>query len=582
MNITRKSQIGAMVIISAIVVTMLIAGFGVNRIRFGGPLHQRNQQISDFVADILPPPEYVIEPYLEASLLLQNPSELPQHAARLKTLETDFHARAKFWHDSDLEDDLKAKLTAESNASAEQFWSEINNDFLPAAERHDTAATQNAYARLTALYTTHRAQIDALTTTALQRQKEMQSSSTTTLIIIVAVLVVLGCGIVALVLGAVWALRNLALAPMAHTAQVMERMAAGDLEVGRTAHHRDDEIGAMTQAIEVFRQTATAQRDAAADQERVVEALSDGLRQLGAGNLLHRVHDPLPAEYETLRQNFNTTLSELAKTIEGVIQAANRVGGGASEIRTASEDLAHRNEHHASTLEEAVSAMDQVTSIIRDSAASAVQVQKSVTEAHYEAEAGGQVVARATQAMSAIERSAKEITQITNVIDGIAFQTNLLALNAGVEAARAGDSGKGFAVVANEVRALAQRSADAANGIKSLIDASTTHVSEGVTEVQHTGEALQGIITQVMEISMAVDGIARAAVDNAKDLARGNETFSSLDSSTQQNAAMVEESNAALRALSTETSALIDLVSRFDGKSGGGAQGGQSYFGMAA
>jgi methyl-accepting chemotaxis protein len=137
-------------------------------------------------------------------------------------------------------------------------------------------------------------------------------------------------------------------------------------------------------------------------------------------------------------------------------------------------------------------------------------------------------------------------------------------------------------VVANEVRALAQRSADAANGIKSLIDASTTHVSEGVNEVQHTGEALQGIIMQVMEISMAVDGIARAAVDNAKDLARVNETFSSLDSSTQQNAAMVEESNAALRALSTETAALIDLVSRFDGKAEGGSRQGSSYFGMAA
>jgi methyl-accepting chemotaxis protein len=317
-------------------------------------------------------------------------------------------------------------------------------------------------------------------------------------------------------------------------------------------------------------------------QSEVVEQIGAGLHALAKGNLTYRIDNPFPDHFEDLRNNFNQSAQDLSEMVGNVTQASRHIQAGSSEMRSASDDLARRTEQQASSVEQASSAMNRLVTAAHTTAQHASSVNDALTMAQRAAEEGQEVARRAMNTMEQVEKSAAEIRQIITLIDGIAFQTNLLALNAGVEAARAGDSGKGFAVVANEVRALAQRSADAANGIKSLIDASTTHVSEGVTEVQHTGEALQGIITQVMEISMAVDGIARAAVDNAKDLARVNETFSSLDSSTQQNAAMVEESNAALRALSTETSALIDLVSRFDGKSGGGAQGGQSYFGMAA
>jgi methyl-accepting chemotaxis protein len=190
-------------------------------------------------------------------------------------------------------------------------------------------------------------------------------------------------------------------------------------------------------------------------------------------------------------------------------------------------------------------------------------VQRAIAEAHREATEGGVVVSRATQAMAAIENSAQEISQIINVIDGIAFQTNLLALNAGVEAARAGDAGKGFAVVANEVRALAQRSAEAAKDIKVLITASGGQVANGVELVGETGKLLDKIVSSVGDVTTLVSSIADSASRQAVSLQEVNASVSEMDRMTQQNAAMVEQSTAAARSLAGEAEDLTRMVSRF-------------------
>jgi methyl-accepting chemotaxis protein len=207
--------------------------------------------------------------------------------------------------------------------------------------------------------------------------------------------------------------------------------------------------------------------------------------------------------------------------------------------------------------------MNQVTAIVRDTAQGAARVQQAIGDAHREATDGGATVRNAIGAMHEIEQGAREITQIINVIDGIAFQTNLLALNAGVEAARAGDAGKGFAVVANEVRALAQRSADAARDIKALITNSTEQVEGGVRLVNETGELLGKIVTSVGEISASVTEIARATESQSVSLEQVNAAIGEMDRMTQQNAAMVEESTAAARSLAEEASTLSEQVTQF-------------------
>jgi methyl-accepting chemotaxis protein len=222
-----------------------------------------------------------------------------------------------------------------------------------------------------------------------------------------------------------------------------------------------------------------------------------------------------------------------------------------------------RYEQQAASLEETAASISGVTTITRQSAENALTSKRAIDETHNRATEGGAVVRKAVDAMGAIEQSAGEITKIIDVIDGIAFQTNLLALNAGVEAARAGEAGKGFAVVANEVRALAQRSADAARDIKQLIDNSTRHVSEGVGLVGETGKLLGAIVQQIGEIAIQINEISQMTTAQAGNLDQLNSAVGSLDRMTQQNAAMVEQSTAATRSLSSEAEHLGELVAQF-------------------
>ena len=281
--------------------------------------------------------------------------------------------------------------------------------------------------------------------------------------------------------------------PYVNTVLRMEALAAGD--TASPIRHTDhtDCVGRMTKAMDTFRNNSTTLDSSKAEQTGIVEALSTGLKKLSQNQLDFQINEAFTGVYDELRNDFNAAVTSLATTIRSVRASAASVHNGATEIRSASDDLAHRNERQAANLEEAAAAMNQVTDNIKLTAERATVVQRTVANTHQEATEGGQVVARATTAMGAIESSAQEISQIISVIDSIAFQTNLLALNAGVEAARAGAAGKGFAVVANEVRALAQRSADAAKDIKTLITASTRQVEDGVTLVAETGTLLATI-----------------------------------------------------------------------------------------
>jgi methyl-accepting chemotaxis protein len=352
--------------------------------------------------------------------------------------------------------------------------------------------------------------------------------------------------------------------PYVNTVVRMEALAAGDTDSPIAYTDYRDCVGRMTTAMATFRSTAIALESGKSSQEKaIVEQLGGALKRLSRNDLHCELRAPFPGAYEELRQDFNAAVSSLSTTIRSVRTAAASVRVGASEIRSASDDLAARNERQAASLEETASSMNDVTTNVKQTAEKATDVQHSISNAHREATEGGEVVRRAVVAMAAIEKSAQEIGQIINVIDGIAFQTNLLALNAGVEAARAGDAGKGFAVVANEVRALAQRSADAAKDIKELITASSRQVGEGVTLVGDTGTLLEKIVSSVGEINALMVGIAENATHQSVNLQHINQSVSEMDRMTQQNAAMVEQSTAASRSLADEANEMTSLVAAF-------------------
>lgn len=351
--------------------------------------------------------------------------------------------------------------------------------------------------------------------------------------------------------------------PYVATVVRMEGLAAGDLDAPIQFNDYGDCVGRMTKAMHVFRDNAKAVKAATAAQELVVSGLGKGMAQLADGNLIYRITDTFPADYARLKDDFNNTMDTLVEAISGVMRSAASITTGASEIRMASDDLANRTEQQAASLEESAAAADQVTGMVQGSARNAVEARGSISNAHREATEGGLVVRKAVEAMGAIEKSSSEISQIITVIDGIAFQTNLLALNAGVEAARAGDAGKGFAVVANEVRALAQRSAEAAKDIKGLITESTKQVESGVNLVGQTGSMLEKMIGMIGTVNEMIAEISSSSEVQASSLQQVNIAVSEMDKMTQQNAAMVEQSTAAARTLAAEAVHLGELVGRF-------------------
>jgi methyl-accepting chemotaxis protein len=359
--------------------------------------------------------------------------------------------------------------------------------------------------------------------------------------------------------------------PYVETVLRMEALAAGNLAERFDFSDHEDCVGRMIKAMEVFRANGGTLRQSGHDLEAVIGHLQQGLGKLAEGDLTYRLKADFPAEYSQLKTSFNTAVQELGDVISSLTDVASTVQSGSSEIRDASNDLARRSEEQASALQQAAGAMKDVTAVVQETASNAANVRATIAETQGEADEGGQVVQRAVTAMGAIEKSSEQIGQIINVIDGIAFQTNLLALNAGVEAARAGDAGKGFAVVANEVRALAQRSADAAKDIKELITASTQQVSGGVALVAETGTCLAKIVQRIANIGERMSSINDSSLSQASSLHQINAAVSEMDRMTQQNAAMVEQCTAAAHSLAGNATDLTKIVARFkaSGSSGG-------------
>ncbi|MEQ8589684.1 MAG: methyl-accepting chemotaxis protein [Roseitalea porphyridii] len=414
----------------------------------------------------------------------------------------------------------------------------------------------------------------AAVASAAQQTKTMQSvSAVAFLVLVVGFTFWVGRGII----------RSLSV-----LSEDMKEVAAGDLTRDIHGAENPNEIGRMAQTLVSFRQAladkarsdeeaartrsekerldASTAEERARDEERrahVINALSTGLERLSQGDLSYRITESFAPEYEKLRGEFNTSVDALRTTMEEIAAGTGSVQLSATEIGSASDDLSKRTEQQAASLEETAAALDQITATVRNTSQRADEASAMVASAKSGAEKSGSVVRNAIGAMQKIEESSGRISQIISVIDDIAFQTNLLALNAGVEAARAGEAGKGFAVVAQEVRELAQRSATAAKEIKDLIETSTSQVGAGVALVNETGDSLGEIEVEVAKINDHITSIVTTSREQANGLAEINTAINQMDQMTQQNVAMVEQTNAATQGLTGEALKLEELVRRF-------------------
>jgi len=359
-----------------------------------------------------------------------------------------------------------------------------------------------------------------------------------------------------------WATRSVNRIPA--LAGIIVRLAEGERHVTIPATDATNEIGQLARSTESLRDQLLAAEKEKEDQvQLIVASVGDALEALAQGDLTRRITTDLSGPFLKLKHDFNSAAEALENAVQQVSAAAESTNCGAQEIKVASDDLAVRTERQASSIQKAVRTMTDVVKEIASTAQRTNGAMIATSNARMTAEKSGELVRSAVSAMEDIQKASNEIFEIIAVIDGIAFQTNLLALNAGVEAARAGEAGKGFAVVASEVRTLALNTAQAAGDVKARIGTSIEQVGAGAHLVNDTGTALRDIIEQFASLDSLISEIANASEQQSSAIKGIEDEFTKLESSTLQNAAMVEETTAAAGNLASHANTILDRLGTF-------------------
>ncbi len=400
---------------------------------------------------------------------------------------------------------------------------------------------------------------------ALSQQLSVDGSRTIWTMLIGSIVAIIGAIGVSIVVS-----RQGITGPLEALQQTMAQLAAGNHHVDVPGTERTDELGTMAKAVLVFRDAAVEQErvqaeKAAADaeQRKVVQALEANLSKLAAGDLTAAINERFSAAYETVKVNFNDAVAALSSLIGTVRERAETIRTGSQEIAVASEDLARRTESNAASLEQTSAAVAQIDQRIKATATAAGDTVQRADDAIKTVSSGRAVADEAVQAMTRVADSAKGIDSVIEGLDKIAFQTRVLAMNAAVEAGRAGEAGRGFAVVADLVSQLAMRSEEEAGRAREQLTATQSDIVAAVEMVQKVDNALADITSDVGAVhgllgQMAADNHAQSSAITQISVA-----VSSMDQSTQQNAAMVEETSAAARNLTNEVNELAGQASHF-------------------
>ncbi|MGV1894486.1 HAMP domain-containing protein [Agrobacterium vitis] len=588
LSISSTVIISGVILAVGVVITLATAMQTLQRLKVNGPIYQQIVDSKDLIADILPPPLYLVEAYSLINESALQPGMAAINIDRLKLLKSQYQERRDYWKGTTLPDALRSKLQQDVLVKGDAFWAQMDQSVVPALSGADPTVLKAALNELKERFHTHEAAVNQLVDMGNTYGKLRETEAATETASRETVSYALGSALILLSLASIVIVQRRALSPLRHMTTAMTAMAHGDLDTPPPYGDRTDEIGEIAHALSIFRdaglekrrleQEADASRASTEEQRRqreaeraaeaqalrrVVEELGDGLHRLAECNMRTTLDTPFDARFDTLRSDFNDSIVTLQTTLKQVLDETGSLQTNSREMRDAADSLAKRTEQQAAALEETAAALEEVASTVKASTTRTRETRMLVKDARDCTNSSNDVVNNAITAMQRIESVSGEIGTIIGVIDEIAFQTNLLALNAGVEAARAGEAGKGFAVVAQEVRELAQRSAGAAKQIKSLVDRSSTEVASGVKLVGTAGDALTQIGGFVTKIDDNIDAITKAAEEQAIGLQQISSSVNSLDQMTQQNAAMVEETNAISQTLADGAISLAALVNRF-------------------
>ena len=482
-----------------------------NHLKVNGPVYQEIVQGKDLIADILPPPEYIIESYLVSlQAMTAAPAERKALVENLKVLKADYDTRHDYWTKETLESGLRDLLLVKLDTPAQAFYQVAFTRYLPALESGDTAAATAALEKMKAQYGIHRAAVNELVTLVTARNAADEASAKAEIVssgwIMLGIWIAATVAMAAMLLSIARGLMRQLGGEPAYAASIVARVAAGDLSV-----HIDTRYGGS---------------------------------------------DSLVGAMKAMRDS-------LAGLVGQIRSGAGTIASASVQISSGNADLSVRTEEQAGSLEETASSMEELTTAVRQNAGYASQATELAQTAFSVAERGGQQVAQCVATMGTINNSSKRIVDIIAVIDGIAFQTTILALNAAVEAARAGEQGRGFAVVAAEVRNLAQRSAAAAKELKGLINESVDRVDEGARMVDLAGATMDEVVVCVKRVATMIGEITTASLEQTAGIDQINQALAQMDNVTQQNAALVEEAAAATDSMARQADSLAKAVGVF-------------------
>lgn len=519
-RLSLSSAIIAFGIVLAIGFTAVVSTslYALRELKVGGPLYSDIKLGNDLIADILPPPEYVIEAYLEATLAMREPEQLAAHGERLVQLRKDYDERKAFWVSSSLSADLKAALVSKSDAEVQKFWKILTDQLLPALKSKDMAGAERAYAQVKDAYTAHRAVIDSIVENANKQNADMEKlaadrdSSILYILLGVAaaVLAFIAAGLLGVALGVV--------RPIVRMTDTMQKLATGDLAADIPFAHRQDEVGSMAGALQVFKQGAI--ENSRLREEQLQKEQEAALAKRGA---LHQMA-------ETVERETGRSVDTASATTQGVERAASSLSEIARSLSSESQAVAAASTQALGSSQTVSAAAEELSASIRE-----IATQVARTSTVTKSAVAGRERARST--IQALADAVKKIAEVSDLIGGIAGQTNLLALNATIEAARAGEAGRGFAVVAAEVKSLSDQTAK-----------STEEITRLIAEVQASTQAAVDAVETMGGHIVEIDGVATSVAAAIEE----------QDAATREIARSISESASAAK----EVSAKIANVSR--------------------
>jgi methyl-accepting chemotaxis protein len=544
------------VILSIVVVAGFFASAGTSmyalkELKVGGPVYGRIVSMKDLTADILPPPAYIIEAYLEVTLIQAEPQSASAHTLRLAQLNKDYLARHTFWSGQEIDAKLKSRLLKDSDKFVRQFFQLLDAEFLPAIERKDTAQARAAYEKMTAAYEGHRAVVDDMVSAADRLTKDSETYSSSRIGTLTSVIWGVSALVLLVIVGSAAAIILGLVRPVSEVTAAMERLSAGDLNVIIPGAGRQDEIGEMAAALDIFRTNSRKILQMSAEQERMKE------------------------EAEVARKK---ALLEMAGAFErDVGELVSRVVSAATELKTTAQTVAAASEETQQKAGSVAAAAEQTTQNVQAVAAATEELSASFREIGARVTESTSIVGQAVteagstaESVSGLETAAQKIGEVIGLINDIAGQTNLLALNATIEAARAGEAGKGFAVVASEVKALATQTAKATEDIRVQIAAIQTASQQSSAAIK----SISGTINRVNDISSniaaaveeqdaATGEIARAVSQAAKGTAEVTYNVGNVSSVAQSSSQAASQVLMAAEALSQSGEILSAQVKSF-------------------